>query len=156
VDFRRGVIAVRAGYAKNGEARSVPMNNTLTTLLKSAKVDGAAGKRVFCSRAGTPYHSFRNAFESAVRAAGIEDFTFHDLRQPFASRLVMAGVDLPTVKELLGHKDISMTLGYSQLSHGHRQTAVEKLDKSPHGFHHTRHGAQKAVRVNAGNGSLEG
>jgi site-specific recombinase XerD len=67
---------------------------------------------------GRPIHSSRNAFESAARAAGIEDFTFHDLRQPFASRLVMAGVDLPTVKELLGHKDISMTLGYSYLPTG--------------------------------------
>jgi len=110
------------------------MNNTLTTLLKSAKVDEAAGRHVFCGRAGTAYHSFRDAFESAVCAAGIEDFTFHVLRQTFASRLVMAGVDLPTVKELLGHKDISMTLGYSHLSHGYKQTAMEKLDKKSSQF----------------------
>ena len=76
IDFRQGIITVQAGYAKNGKARRVPMNNSLTMLLKSAKVSGAAGKRVFCSRAGTPYRSFHNAFESAVRAAGVEDFTF--------------------------------------------------------------------------------
>jgi integrase len=127
------------------------MNNTLTTLLKSAKVDGAAGKRVFCGRAGTLYHSFRDAdaFESAVRAAGIEDFTFPDLHQTFASRLVMAGVDLPTVKELLGHKDTSMMLGYSHLLHGHKQAAVERLDKNPHSFRHTSQGGKKVVLVSA-------
>jgi site-specific recombinase XerD len=137
----------------------VPMNNTLTMLLKSAKVDDAAAERVFGGRASTPYRSFRNAFEHAVQAVGIEDCTFHDLCHTFASRLVMAGLDLPTDKELLGYlgyKDISMTLRYSHLSHGHKQTAVEKLAKSPHSFHHTRQGDKKAVRVSAGNHSLEG
>ena len=76
---------------------------------------------VFCNRNGTPYKSFRSAFEKAVRKAGLADFTFHDLRHTFASRLVMSGVDLPTVKELLGHKDISMTLRYTHLSTDHKQ-----------------------------------
>jgi integrase len=44
VDFRRGVVTARAGYAKNGEGRSVPMSDTLTTLLKSGKVDGTREK----------------------------------------------------------------------------------------------------------------
>jgi hypothetical protein len=49
----------------------------------------------------------------------------------FASRLVMAGVDLPTVKELLGHRDITMTLRYAHLSTDHKQAAVKKLEKVP-------------------------
>jgi integrase len=129
VDFRREVITVKAGYANNGEARSVPMNDTLTMLLKSAKVNAAEGERVFCNRYGQPYRSFRTAFERAVYQAGIQDFTFHDLRHTFASRLVMAERDLPTVKELLGHKDITMTLRYAHLSSGHKQTAVRKLEQ---------------------------
>jgi integrase len=129
VNFRRGGVTVRAGYAKNGEARSVPMNNTLTMLLKSGRLQAAEGERVFRNRHGQPYRSFRTAFERAVRQAGIQDFTFHDLRHTFASRLVMAGVDLPTVKELLGHKDITMTLRYAHLSSDHKQTAVGKLEQ---------------------------
>jgi integrase len=62
---------------------------------------------------------------------GLTDFTFHDLRHTFASRLVMAGVDVPTVKELLGHKDITMTLRYTHLSSDHKQAAVKKLEKVP-------------------------
>ena len=119
VDFRRWTITVRAAYAKNGESRSVPMNDVLTATLKAVRMN-ALYDLVFCSHKGTPYRSFRSAFEQAVRKAGIEDFTFHDLRHTFASRLVMAGVDLPTVKELMGHKDITMTLRYTHLSTDHK------------------------------------
>lgn len=131
VDFRRRTVRVHAGYAKNGESRTVPMNEVLTTTLKVVKLQSADGEMVFCSRQGTPYRSFRTAFERAARLAGIADFTFHDLRHTFASRLVMAGVDLPTVKELLGHKDISMTMCYAHLSSDHKQAAVKKSERVP-------------------------
>jgi integrase len=107
------------------------MNEVLTATLKAVKLIGADAEKVFCSRRGVPYRSFRKAFERAVRLAGLSDFTFYDLRHTFASRLVMAGVDLPTVKELLGHKDISMTMRYAHLSSDHKQAAVRKLEKVP-------------------------
>ena len=129
VEINRRMITVRAGYAKNGEARRVPMNQLLTDILKSVKLANNQGDRVFCNRDGTSYRSFRSAFERAVRKAAIVDCTFHDLRHMFASRLVMAGVDLPTVKELLGHRDISMTMRYTHLSSDHKQTAVGKLEQ---------------------------
>jgi len=56
------------------------------------------------------------------------DFTFHDLRHTFASRLVMSGVNLPTVQALMGHKDIRMTLQYPYLSSDHKQQAVCALE----------------------------
>ena len=58
----------------------------------------------------------------------IDDFRFHDLRHTFASHLVMAGVDLVTVKELLGHKTISMTNRYTHLAQEHKAQAVAKLE----------------------------
>ena len=64
-----------------------------------------------------------------MHKAGLEDFTFRDLRHTFASRLVMAGVDLPIVKELMGHKDITMTLRYTHLSSAHQQRAVRALEQ---------------------------
>ena len=123
------MITVRAGYAKNGEARSMPMNQLLTDILKSVKLANNQGDRGFCNRDGTLYRSFRSAFERAVRKAGIPDFTFHDLRHAFASRLVTAGVDVFTMKELLGHRDISMTMRYTYLSSNHKLTAVGKLEQ---------------------------
>jgi hypothetical protein len=62
-----------------------------------------------------------------VKTAGITDLRFHDLRHTAASRLVMAGVDLYTVKEILGHKTLVMTQRYSHLSPEHQRQAVERL-----------------------------
>lgn len=66
-------------------------------------------------------------FGSAIRAAKILSFSWHCLRHTFASRLVMAGVDIRTVQELMGHKTISMTVRYSHLAPKHTLAAVEKL-----------------------------
>lgn len=128
VDFERQLVSVRAGYAKNGERRSIPMNEMLHATLEEVRIKHSTHGPVFLSRAGTPYRSFRTAFEHAVAKANITDFHFHDLRHTFASRLVMAGVDLPTIKELMGHKDIKMTLRYTHLSNSHKREAVRALD----------------------------
>src|SRR5215831_11323610 len=103
------------------------MNDVLTTTLKVVRMNTLADSVVFCSYRGTPYRSFRSAFELAGRKAGLENFTFHDLRHTFASPLVRAGVDFPTVKELMDHKDITMTLRYTHLSSDH--SAVRTLER---------------------------
>ena len=54
-------------------------------------------------------------FKPALRAAGIGDFTWHDLRHTFASWLVQDGVPLDRVSELLGHKSLTMTMRYAHL-----------------------------------------
>jgi len=70
----------------------------------------------------------KKSFTTALNKSEIENFRFHDLRHTFASQLVMSGVDLNTVRELLGHKDIKMTLRYSHLSCDHKMRAVGALD----------------------------
>jgi integrase len=67
-------------------------------------------------------------FEVACEEAGIEDVTWHTLRHTFASRCVMAGIDLKTLQVLMGHKTIAMTARYAHLSPGHLKTALTKLD----------------------------
>jgi len=71
-------------------------------------------------------------FVKALTKAKIEDFSWHCLRHTFASRLVMAGVDLRTVQELMGHKTLAMTLRYSHLSLGHQLDAVQRLNAAAH------------------------
>ena len=55
-------------------------------------------------------------------------FTNAALHHTFASRLVLAGVDIRTVQELLGHKPITVTMRYSHLADDHRKAAVEKMN----------------------------
>ena len=77
-----------------------------------------------------PRRDTRRWFEKCIHQAGIQNFRWHDLRHTFASRLVMAGVDLRSVQELLGHKSILMTMRYAHLSPSHQQASVERLVKS--------------------------
>ena len=68
----------------------------------------------------------RRVFEPALEKAGIQDASWHTLRHTTASRLVMAGVPIPTVKDILGHKDIQTTMKYAHLSPSHIQASIEK------------------------------
>ena len=65
--------------------------------------------------------------KALVKLAKLADFHFHDCRHHFASRLVMSGTDLYTVKELLGHSNFDMTQRYAHLSPEHKAAAVERL-----------------------------
>jgi integrase len=126
IDFDRGHITIRD--SKNGESRTAPMNDLLAETLRRHKEERRPkNPLVFPSPTGKPYSDFRQSFKVACKEAGITDFRFHDLRHTFASHLVMNGVDLTTVKELLGHKTLVMTLRYAHLSQGHKKEAVNKL-----------------------------
>jgi AraC-like DNA-binding protein len=125
IDFRHHLIKVEAAYTKTREARSVPMSETLTATLKQLKINAATDptESVF------GYRQMTKTFARTVQRAGIANFTFHNLRHTFASRLVMAGIDLATVKELMGHKHITMTLRYAHLAPGHKRSAIAALDR---------------------------
>jgi integrase len=112
---------------KNGERREIPINRTLRDTLKQV-VRHISSPYVFVDANGNRYKDIRRSFKSALRKAGIKDFRFHDLRHCFASHLVMAGVDLTTVKELLGHKTLTMTLRYAHLAPSHKVKAVSILE----------------------------
>jgi integrase len=129
VNFRQRTITVEAAYAKNGEARSVPMTERLTETLRELPGKDNASNAVFLTRMGTPYRRIAKNFARACNRAGLTDVTFHELRHTFASRLVMAGVDLPTVQALLGHESITMTMRYAHLAPEHVRAAVSVLDQ---------------------------
>ncbi len=113
---------------KNNEIRYVPLNDTAYNVLRQAAEGKKIGDHIFTWK-GKELTSVKRSWASALRAAEVEDFHFHDLRHTFASNLAMQGVDLLVLKELLGHKDIKMTLKYAHLSPDHRAKAVSVLDE---------------------------
>lgn len=126
VDLKRKIIYIR--QSKSGEHRECPINSVLSETFQSLEKNPKT-PHIFLDNEGQKLGRFvvRYFFEKAVKQAGIEDFHFHDMRHTFASHLVMAGVDIMTVKELLGHKTLKMTLRYSHLSPNHKSAAVETL-----------------------------
>lgn len=155
IDFQGDLAHVRE--SKNGEGRYIPVSSELRHTLQSLSSRFSGGyvfpsylprrKRNGADVVGQhPYTDLKNSFSSALKRAGISDFRFHDLRHTFASHLVMAGADLNTVRELLGHKSIKMTLRYAHLSPTHKKQAIKLIDQAFSGVEVT----QKLTQGQAG------
>jgi integrase len=128
IDLNEGIIIIQDSKSK--EKRVIYMNKTTKeTFINLLSISGK--EYIFENKNGERYSEsyIQHSFEKVVKQAGIKDFRFHDLRHTFASRLVMAGVNLKTIQELLGHKDYRMSLRYSHLSPEIKRQAVEILDK---------------------------
>lgn len=130
LDMNAGVINVRG---KGGFDRKVYMTDTVKYIFDNQK-RGESGY-VFESRTGGRINKVSNAFERAVKDLGLNDVvtdrkqmvTFHTLRHTFASWLAMEGVPLFTIKELMGHRTIEMTMRYSHLMPDQKQSAVNLI-----------------------------
>jgi site-specific recombinase XerD len=117
------------GLTKNKQPRVIRLNSVAVSVLNSLLPEKHRGNDpVFPSaRTDVSLQGSRGWFPTAVIESGIEHATWHCLRHTFASRLVMAGVDLRTVAELLGHRTLQMVLRYSHLAPEHQIDAVERL-----------------------------
>lgn len=126
VDLTRKIVTIPK--SKNGRTRYIPLNSVAIAAFKTLKqrsLDGA--EPVFVTMGGEPLQGYKHWFQPAVSEAGVRGFTWYCLRHTFASRLVMAGVDLRTVAELMGHQQIQMTMRYAHLAPAHTLAAVERL-----------------------------
>jgi integrase len=120
VDLGKKLITIPR--SKSGLSREIPIDDVLhDALIKLRTTVGS--KYVF--RIPPP----DRRFPRIVRAVKVRNFKWHDLRHTFASRLVMAGVDIRTVQILMGHWSIITTMRYAHLSQKHLQEAVDKLHR---------------------------
>ena len=120
------VVRVDSGKAKSLRTRRVPLNAASRSVLDEVgrRSSGLIFPSPITGRART---DIRQAFYRVLTKTQIDNFKWHDLRHTFASRLAMNSVDLNTIRELMGHSDLTMTLRYAHLSPGHLQEAVETL-----------------------------
>jgi integrase len=128
VDLVGALLTVRGVSAKSGRTRRVPLNAEAVASLRRWRPDACEPTGiVFPGRDGQRMASLKTAWKTVATAARLEGFTFHSLRHTFASWLVQRGVDLNTVRELLGHADLTMTLRYAHLAPGDTARAVATL-----------------------------
>lgn len=127
-DLSTPVLTVRGSISKNGRSRAVPLNQRAVEVLRAwGEKRIGQDTLIFPGKNGKPFNTLKTAWTKIIEDAKIVDFRWHDLRHTFASRLVMKGVDLNTVRDLLGHKDIKMTLRYSHLSPTVKADAIGRL-----------------------------
>lgn len=106
---------------KTGDARRVPLSTAAITVISSLPRHFKDG-RVFWTWKRTD--SLENAWRRAVKAAGITDFRFHDLRHEAVSRLVERGLNVMEVSAISGHKTLQMLRRYTHLK---AEELVKKL-----------------------------
>ena len=141
-DIRNGFIYLTK--TKTDYAREIPLNETLKEIFSSIPRH-ISSEYVFCRSDGKPFTYISRSFNTALKRAGISGFHFHDLRHTFASWLVMQGASIKEVQELLGHRDIEMTMRYAHLSEDHKRKAMELLDSKNIDKNHEKHHSPKTV-----------
>jgi integrase len=133
IDLARSMIHVHAATSKSGQSRDIPITADLRRLLETwheQQKPTDVRSHVFQAAEGERLQSIgRQTWLDLMAAAKIKDFRFHDLRHDYASRLVMAGVDLYSVSKLLGHSNVEMTQRYAHLAPDYLRAAVRKLEQ---------------------------
>ena len=127
VNFDTKTITVAGATTKTIDTRHIPMNKETIGVLEAWKKQVSKSPYVFPGQGGGRFEDVKSAWLKLLERAQIDGFRWHDMRHDFASRLVMAGVPLNTVRDLLGHADIKMTLRYAHLAPGTKAAAVELI-----------------------------
>jgi integrase len=156
VDMERGVLILRD--TKSGKTRAAYMTEAVAAMLADMERRGH-NELVFLSANGGRIVQITETFNRVVAALGFNNgvtdprqkVVFHTLRHTFASWLVEQGVDLYSVKELMGHGTLAMTERYSHLSPDKLRRAVKTLEA---GMEKAKSGG-KVVRLPAGQTSGE-
>ncbi|MCJ8295224.1 MAG: site-specific integrase [Colwellia sp.] len=127
INFDNKIVTIDFQNAKSGNTRHLPLNTQAFNTLKQWQQETDGIGFVFKDKNNAQLKDFPYVWGALLDEAQITNFRFHDLRHHFASKLVMASVDLNTVRELLGHSDLKMTLRYAHLAPEHKAAAVNLI-----------------------------
>lgn len=149
VDVERRILILRD--TKSGKTRAAYMTEAVGALFADMKRRGP-DDLVFPSAKGGRIVQISETFNRVVAVQGLNNgvtdprqkVVFHTLRHTFASWLVEQGIDLYSVKELMGHGTLAMTERYSHLSPDRLRRAVKTLEAGMD----AAKGLGKIVRIN--------
>lgn len=127
IDLSRATLQLEE--TKNGSRRTLHLTAPVLELLRErAKVRRLDTGLLFPSKVNPSQPvDMRQPWEKALKAAGIENFHWHDLRHSFASMAAMNGASLPELAALLGHKTLAMVQRYAHLSPAHTAAIAERV-----------------------------
>jgi integrase len=107
IDLKRSVWVIPADQAKSGKEIRAPLAPEVVNILKARR---SPEVWVFpAKRSAGPVRSFRHGFDRLMDAAGIQDFTPHDLRRTFATWMSASGIGIEVVGAALGHAPQGLT-----------------------------------------------
>jgi integrase len=131
IDFFTKTMTIRPDNDKPEKTLQLPMNSVIVETLTAWKEQNSPAKDdslVFPSPvSGGELNNVKKSWANLLKDAQIRNFRWHDMRHDFASQLVMKGIDLNTVRELMGHADMKMTMRYAHLAPSSKLRAVEVL-----------------------------
>ncbi len=130
VDLKGAVLTVPGSRAKGRYDRHIHLNKVALSILNELPRPMDRDSYIFGNGTDRLPATFERHWHQALSESGLQDFHFHDLRHTYASRLVMAGVDLAVLRELLGHRDFTMTLRYAHLQPSRLKAAVAILESN--------------------------
>jgi integrase len=142
VDLIRGELTIRAENAKDNESRHLPISSRLKAVLKMVQHDPKGEEHkphafVFGDAVGGKVADPKKSWAKAVKAAGISDLHFHDLRHEAGSRFVEQGWPLHHVREMLGHADLKTTDNYINTTRQGLHDSMRKFGTPS--LHHVAH-----------------
>lgn len=121
-------ITPKAGWMPKGKrGREIPINDEVLPVLLELRANSKGPRAVEKTNDKPHNRGLWLNFKRWARKLGMEDVSIHTFRHTFASYLAMSGVGIVTMKELLGHSEIAMTMRYAHLVLGHRIAAVNRI-----------------------------
>lgn len=119
VDWERKTLLLPAQIMKGGKTHAISLNSVALEALADWKKRSKNPSSEWIFPGDTPeghLGDIKNPWETLLKRAKVQNLKWHDMRHDFASQLVMQGVDILTVKKLMCHTDLRMTLIYSYVT----------------------------------------
>lgn len=121
-----GRINLGPDVGKKGRQQALPIHKALRRILKIAK-RGALSNAVV-ERGAERILNIKKGFAAAVKRAGLEHLTPHDIRRSAARQMIERGISMEVVSQVLGHKSIAVTARvYARFSPGYLSSAINAL-----------------------------
>jgi len=127
-DLKNGIVRIETGDTKNNEARTVYLDDELLSMFKKLFAKRSLNIQFVFLKDGTPIQSFKKAWRTACKTAGLEEKLFHDFRRSTVRNMVRAGIPERVAMLISGHKTRSVFDRYNIVNDADLMQAAQKQE----------------------------